>query len=109
MRLLNRVINPVVRGVLRSPAHRLASGSLLLIEMAGCRSGRQLSVPVAYRWTGPSELRVQVGGWQHKQWWRNLRESRQVTVWLRGDRLPATGLAHRDDGAVEVVLRLNRA
>jgi hypothetical protein len=108
LRFLNVVVNPLVRGVLRSRAHRVFSGKLLLIEMVGVRSGCALSLPVAYQQTSPDELRVHVGGWEHKVWWRNLREPTKVTVWLRGDEMAATGLARKDLGTVDVVLGLER-
>jgi hypothetical protein len=105
--LLNGVVNPLVRGVLRSPAHRLVSGSLLVIELVGAKSGRDLAVPVAYEQTSSSELRVHVGGWQHKEWWRNLREPKPVTMWLRGNRVAGTGLVKEVDGHIDVLLELD--
>jgi hypothetical protein len=82
---------------------------LLLIELTGRRSGRFLSLPVAYRRTAPDELRVHVGGWERKLWWRNLQEPTRVAIWLQGDRLSAIGQARREQGAVAVVLQLSSA
>ncbi len=106
LRFVNRFVNPAVRAVLRSPLHGLASGKLLVIELVGARSGSTLSLPVAYRRIGASELRVYVGDSEHKLWWRNLREPRQVKLYVRGAELAATAKAQEDDGSVDVVLRL---
>ncbi len=45
---LQRFGNVFVIGLLRSPLHRLASGSLLLITHRGRRSGRRFTIPVMY-------------------------------------------------------------
>ncbi len=45
---LNCAVNPLVRAVLRSPAHRLLSGSLLLVTFLGRRSGQAYTIPVQY-------------------------------------------------------------
>ena len=45
--VLNRVVNPLVRGVLRSPAHRVLSGRLALLTVTGRRSGRTFRSPSA--------------------------------------------------------------
>jgi len=45
---LQRFGNLFVIGLLRSPLHRLASGSLLLITYRGRRSGRRFTIPVIY-------------------------------------------------------------
>ena len=104
---VNRFVNPLVRAALRSPLHRLASGQLLVIELVGVRSGRTLSLPVGYQQTGASDFRVHVGASEHKLWWRNLREPRQVKLWVRGVQITATGQALEDQASVDVVLHLD--
>jgi hypothetical protein len=44
----NRVINPLVRVLLRSPAHRVMSRGVLLLTYTGRRSGRRYTLPVQY-------------------------------------------------------------
>ena len=46
--IFNRFINPFVKAVLRSPVHRLLSGSLVLLTYTGRRSGRRYTLPVMY-------------------------------------------------------------
>lgn len=78
-----RVFNPIVAAILRSPAHRLLSGALLLITVTGRRSGRQFTFPVMYAADG-DDLLIFVGMHEQKQWWRNLRGGARVTVRVRG-------------------------
>jgi hypothetical protein len=49
---LNRVVNPLVRWLIRSPLHRLASRRLALITYTGPRSGRRYTIPVGYQMAG---------------------------------------------------------
>jgi len=44
----NRLVNPVVRLLLRSPVHRLLSGSLVILSYQGRKSGRWRSLPCMY-------------------------------------------------------------
>jgi hypothetical protein len=44
----NRVVNPLVRALLRSPAHRVMSRGVLLLTYTGRRSGRRYTLPVQY-------------------------------------------------------------
>ena len=56
--VVNRVGNPLVRAVLRSPAHGLLSGHLALLTVTGRRSGRAFTFPVGYHREGE---RVTIG------------------------------------------------
>jgi F420H(2)-dependent quinone reductase len=85
-RRLQRLGNLFVIGLLRSPAHRLLSGSLLLISFRGRRSGRRFTIPVMYA-ERDGTLTVFVGHPERKTWWRNLRQGAEVELRLHGDRL----------------------
>jgi len=104
--LLNRFGNPLVAAVLRSRAHRLLSGRLILIELEGRRSHRRFSLPAGYEQLGPDTLRVTVGAPQAQVWWRNLSEPAPAVVTLRGERREALGRVERDGEAVHVILEL---
>jgi hypothetical protein len=54
MRFRNRVVNPVVRFVLRSPLHWLFSGSLVILSYQGRKSGGWCSLPCRYAATATS-------------------------------------------------------
>jgi hypothetical protein len=47
-KLVRRCSNLFVIGLLRSPLHRLADGSLLLLTYRGRQSGRRFTIPVMY-------------------------------------------------------------
>lgn len=49
---LNRVVNPLVRWLIGSPFHRLASRWLALITYTGRRTGRRYTIPVSYQMAG---------------------------------------------------------
>ena len=96
--VVNRVVNPVVRGLLRSPAHGLLSGHLALLTVTGRRSRRAFTFPVGYHRDGD---RVTIGvDWpERKLWWRNLSDAAPVEIWLAGVRRAGTGRAHGDEHA----------
>jgi hypothetical protein len=89
---MQRFGNTFVRALLRSPLHRLLSGSLLLVTYTGRQSGRTFTIPVMYV-QDEVELVVYVGRSSDKVWWRNLRGGAQVSVRLRGRELTGTGSA----------------
>lgn len=97
--------NTVVAGILRSPAHRLLSGSTDLLAYEGRRSGRSIVLPTQYARSG-DDLVVLVGRPQTKHWWRNFTEPRDVDVLVAGQWRPMTGQAicGADDPEVAVPL-----
>ncbi len=90
LRLRRAFVNPAVAAVLRSPAHRLLSGSHLLLSYTGRRSGRRRTLPVGYAWDG-NRMLVLAGRPQGKRWWRNFREPLDVDVLLAGERMRGRG------------------
>jgi hypothetical protein len=96
--------NPVVRAVLRSPAHRLLSGRVLLLTYTGRRTGEQHTIPVQYARDGEA-LVVTVGWPERKVWWRNLRgPGAQVGLTLAGRRRDALAEVRETAGTVTVRL-----
>jgi deazaflavin-dependent oxidoreductase (nitroreductase family) len=94
--VMNHLVNPLVRALLRSPAHRLLSGSLVVLTYTGRKSGRRHSLPVMYA-ERDGELVVFAGRPHEKRWWRNLRGGARVGVVLRRRRLEAYGEAVLDE------------
>ena len=80
------MVNPIVRAVLCSRAHRLLSGHLLLLDCTGRRTGDRYVVPVGYApASAGGDLIVVVGRHATKTWWRNFdARPQQVTVHLCG-------------------------
>ena len=83
-------LTPLVRALLRSPLHGLASRGLLLLTVTGHRSGRRYTIPVGYQREGEL-LTIMVSEAPSKQWWRNYHEQRPVELLLRGR--PRSGTA----------------
>lgn len=103
-RLVLHAPNPVVRAVLRSPAHRLLSGGLLLLTYTGRRSGAAYTIPVGYRRDGTALL-ITVGWPERKLWWRSLREpGAAVTARVRGEDVPMRAEVRERGEDVTVVL-----
>ena len=82
LRLL-RLANPVVRLVLRSPAHRLLSASLMLLTYTGHRSGRTFTIPVMYARLGDTIVALAVAP-DAKQWWRTFRIGAHARLRIAG-------------------------
>ncbi|MFB6135679.1 MAG: nitroreductase/quinone reductase family protein [Halobacteriaceae archaeon] len=87
--LEERIANPLLRAVLRSRFHWLASEWLLLVSYVGPRSGRPHTFPVAYHRLDGAVVAVTPK--RESDWWRNFRDSRDCRVWLRGAERGATG------------------
>jgi hypothetical protein len=95
---MNRIVNPVLRTLLRSPIHGLASGRVALITYTGCRSGRQYTIPCFYRDKG-DEVAIAVGWPDRKVWWRNLTgDGGAVRLLIQGQELRGHAIATRDAG-----------
>jgi len=80
--------NPYVKWLLRSPFHKLISGSVMLLEVRGVKSGKVIPVPVNFMRMDDEILIVSR---KERTWWRNLRQQAKVTLFI--ERTPKTGLA----------------
>jgi hypothetical protein len=80
---LMTLLNPAVAWVLRSRIHPLLSWGLMLVTVTGRRSGRVYTIPVGYQ-RDREAITVLVSKPSRKQWWRNYRERRAITVHLHG-------------------------
>ena len=105
--VLNRTVNPLMRALLRSPAHRIASGRVALITVTGRRSGREFTIPVMYERDGDA-VRIVVGAPERKLWWRILTgEGAPVRIRLAGVDHAAHAVARGDEASgVEVAATL---
>jgi hypothetical protein len=104
---MNRTGNPLVRLLLRSPLHRLASGRLALITVTGRKSGREHTFPVGYERVGDT-VEVPVLWPERKLWWRNLRgDGAPVRLRLRGEDRAGHAVVRGDEhSGVSVEVRL---
>ena len=95
-------LNPLLRAMLRSRLHFLASKGLMVLTVTGRKSGRSFSFPVGYQREGDT-LTVLVSEARRKQWWRNLREPAPVALVLRGR--PRTGKGQLVESGTELFYR----
>lgn len=73
-------LNRIMIGLLRSPLHRLVSGSILLITFSGRKSGKLYTTPISYSRQGEAII-----AFTHGAWWKNLRGGALVTLGLQGN------------------------
>lgn len=101
--LLLRIINPLMRILLRSPLHFFAGG-IMLLEFRGHKTGRKLAVPVSYHILDDS-----VTTFTGAPWLRNLQLDPSLQVTLKGMRHTASAEIINDPEtvarAIERVLR----
>jgi hypothetical protein len=106
--ILNRAINPLVRLLIRSPLHWLASRRLALITYTGRRSGRRYTIPVGYQMVD-LQVTIAVGSPDHKVWWRSLTGTgAPVDMVVRGRRRTGHAVATRAGEQALVRVALDR-
>lgn len=90
--LTNRVANPLLRRLLRGPAGRHLGRGLAVLRYTGRRTGQPHELVCQYVRSGAT-VWVLVGRAEHKTWWRNLREPREVELWVAGEHVRARAVA----------------
>jgi hypothetical protein len=90
LRLL-RLANPVVRGVLDSPAHRILSGTLVVLAYRGHKSGREFRIPLRYTEEPDHRIVALAVQPERKLWWLSFADAAQATLLIRGESRPVTG------------------
>lgn len=86
--------NRIMTWVLRSPLHRVVSGSILALTFSGRKSGKVYTTPLSYTRQG-EQLIV----FTHGAWWKNLQGGAPVTVRVQGQDLPGQATAIAGDPA----------
>ena len=77
--LMFKILNPVMKTILKSPVHKVVSEGILIITFTGIKSGKEYSTPISYFMENGT-----VYCFTHAQWWRNLAEGAEVKVRLKG-------------------------
>ncbi|MBK6510963.1 MAG: nitroreductase family deazaflavin-dependent oxidoreductase [Haliea sp.] len=102
-------LNPVMRGLLRSPLHGITSRNIGIVHFTGRKSGRKLSTPLSYTREGNV---VRLLSNQNTRWWLNFRgEGVKVEMEIARKRYPGTAVLHEGDSEAlrEGVRRFIRA
>jgi hypothetical protein len=74
-----RVINPLMKALLRSPWHGWLSHAMLLLSFYGRKSGKRYTIPLAY-----VQHNDRIFVLTHSPWWKNLRGGAPVLMRLQG-------------------------
>ena len=90
---LQKLYNPIVIWLLRSPLHGFMDTSTILVTMTGRRSGKKYTVPVSYVRDGDTLLIISQ---KEHTWWKNLRGGAQVSLFMKGRFLNARGVTFTD-------------
>lgn len=99
-----KLYNPPVLWLLRSPMHRLVDQQTLAITVTGRKSGKRYTFPVSYIRDGETLLVISQ---KNRCWWKNLCSGAPVTVLLQGRRWQARGEAFTDTAlAATILLRI---
>ena len=88
----NRVVNPLLRRVLRTRAGRRWGRRLAVLRYRGSKTGRPHEVVVQYARTDAA-VWIVVRRAEEKTWWHNLRTPREVDLWLAGEHVRARAVA----------------
>lgn len=97
--ILVRVMNPIMRVVLRTPLGRLVR-PFALLEFTGRRSGRRFLVPVGWHEIDSRHVAITPAPWR-----ANFRDGIPVTVWFRAQRQDLIGVLDDDTDRVAVALQ----
>jgi hypothetical protein len=99
-----KLYNPPVLWLLRSPLHRLADKQTIAITVTGRRSGKRYTFPVSYIQDRETLLVISQ---KERAWWKDLRNGAPVTVLLQGRKLQARGETFTDTAlAATILLRI---
>ncbi len=101
-----KLYNPIVIALLRSPLHSLVDEQTMVITVTGRKSGKRYTLPVSYIRDGETLLVISQ---KDRTWWKNLRNGAQITVFLQGHALQARGETLTDtDMAANILLLILR-
>lgn len=90
-------LNPLMRGLLRSPLHGITSHNIGILHFTGRKSGRQLSTPLSYTREGNV---VRLLSNQSTRWWLNFRgREASVEIEIARQRHPGTATLLEGDSA----------
>ncbi len=98
-----RLYNPLVIWLLRSPVHGMFDKHTMVITLAGRKSGKRYRLPVSFIRDQDSLLVISQ---KDRTWWKNLRNGARVTVLLQGRTLQAQAETFTDTEMAAKILLL---
>jgi hypothetical protein len=94
--------NPIMEWLLKSPFHRLISGSTMIIYFIGRKSGKAYHTPIGYQRSGDTLFTVSS---KDRTWWRNFKEGGDARLLLQGQLVNGDVHAFEDENSVIEGLR----
>lgn len=99
-----KLYNPIVTWLLRSPLHRFLDKNTMVITVSGRKSGKLYTFPVSYIRDGETLLVISQ---KDRTWWKNLQGGAGVTVLVQGHTLQARGESYADtETAAKILLQI---
>ena len=98
-RTLYRLLNPVVRRVLRSQAHGLLGDGVMLLTFSDRKSGERYVLPLGYVMEGEDIFCLTGKSWSN--WWKNLAGGAPVVVRLHGREFDCRAEIVEDEAVLE--------
>jgi hypothetical protein len=108
-RFYRYILNPVMRGLLRSPLHGITSHNIGIVHFTGRKTGRKLNTPLSYTREGNI---VRLLSNRSTRWWLNFRgEGVKVEMEIARQRYQGTAVLLEGDSEAlrEGVRRFIRA
>lgn len=93
-----RLLNPVMKSVLRSPLHAMVSDQIMILSFTGRKTGQTYSTPVSYFKDNKT-----VYCFTHAGWLKNLVGGAKVQLLIRGQEYIGTAFPVRDDRERKIV------
>jgi len=87
-----RLLNPVMKSVLKSPLHSMVSNQIMIFSFTGRKTGQSYSTPVSY-----FQENETVYCFSHASWWKNLVGGAKVRLLIRGQERIGTAIPIRED------------
>lgn len=104
-KFMMKLMNPIMKAMLKSPIHGRVSGEIMIITFTGRKSGKQFSTPVGYVREG-----TQVYMFTHGEWWRNFIGGAMVNMLIQRKEYTGTAQPVQDaEGIKAVAMKLNAA
>ena len=87
-----KVLNPIMKMILKSSIHKVVSDGILIIIFKGIKTGKEYSTPISYFLENGT-----IYCFTHAQWWRNLADGAEVKVRLKGQDTVGFAQAEAED------------
>ena len=98
-KFLFRLLNPLMKFVLKSPFHKGLSKNVMVLSFTGRKTGRHYSTPVSYVWEGDSVIVV-----TFSPWWKNFKEPAPVQMRIQGKDVSGTAIFVNDSVRIKQIL-----